>query len=187
MKKAMKTFADLFKEARQRLAYYVEGAILDFTEQVVARMSAANVSKSELAKKLGVEPSYVTKLLSGSNNYTLETMVKVATALNSEVRISLQPARVETQWIESKLTKPLNAFTHSSKGKAVSDTVWISAKVVQPDATAWSEVFSKPTAGSPRLVAQDLPLFPDTRKVPPQPPKSETAQETGNEALALAA
>lgn len=187
MKKATKTFADLFREARQRLAYYVEGAILDFTEQVVARMGTANVSKSEFAKQLGVKPSYVTKLLSGSNNYTLETMVKVATALNSEVRIFLQPAGADTRWIETKLAQKLKEISHSPEGIAASFSVWISSKATPLDDKMWSEFLSKPTVAVPRLVAQELPLFRDAENVQPQPPKSESAQEAGNESLALAA
>jgi|GEM_PF-743571 len=95
-----KTFKQLFETARKRLAYDVEGVILEFTEEIVARMEAEGVSNAELAKRLNASPAYVTKVLRGSTNFTLETMVKIARALNADVRIHLQPIGTKTQWLD---------------------------------------------------------------------------------------
>ena len=93
-------FKGLFTEARKDHAYWVEGAILEFTEDMVNRMEEQGVSRSELARRIGTSPSYVTKILRGSTNFTLDTMVKVARALDCDFRCHLQPQGAETRWFD---------------------------------------------------------------------------------------
>jgi transcriptional regulator with XRE-family HTH domain len=102
MKTNAKTFKQLFAAARERLAYHVEGAILEFTEEIVAHMEVEKVSNAELAKRLDSSPAYVTKVLRGNTNFTLESMVKIARALNAELRVHLQPAGSKTQWLDKR-------------------------------------------------------------------------------------
>ncbi len=85
MKSTAKTFKKLFEKARQRIEYFVQGAILEFTESVVSRMNELGVSNSVLAVRLKCKPPYVTKVLRGGTNFTLESMVKIALALDSEL------------------------------------------------------------------------------------------------------
>jgi|GEM_PF-3996922 len=54
-------------------------------------MKAQNVSKSELASRLGVRASMVARLLSGQNNLELSTLVRIAMALNCRFRGQLCP------------------------------------------------------------------------------------------------
>ncbi len=98
--KTTTSFSDLFERGKQRDAFWVETATLDFTEEIIARMEQLGVSKSELANRLGKTPQFVTKLLRGSNNFTIETMVKVARRLNAEVRVHLQPEGTMSEWID---------------------------------------------------------------------------------------
>src|SRR5271165_4244440 len=98
MKSNPKSFTQIFAEAQKHLAYPVEGAILEFTEELCRLMEKQGVTKTELARHLQCQPAYVTKLLSGQNNFTLETMVKVARALESEVKIHLQEPGFRSDW-----------------------------------------------------------------------------------------
>ena len=100
MKAQKKSFGDLFAKARERLAYHVEGAIVEFTEELFILMRCEGISKGELARRLGCKPAYITKLLSGQNNFTLETMVKTARALRAELKIHLQPSATNPQWTD---------------------------------------------------------------------------------------
>jgi transcriptional regulator with XRE-family HTH domain len=93
-------FAALFQRAEQSERYFLELAKLEFTEEIIARMKAAGVNRAELARRMGAKPAFVTRLLSGSNNFELATMVKVARALNCEFRCHLQPDGIETQWLD---------------------------------------------------------------------------------------
>lgn len=100
MKPNHKSFARIFAKAKKSLTYHVEGAILEFTEEVCRIMEAQGVTKAELAKRLDCQPAFVTKLLSGQNNFTLETMVKVARALESEIKVHIQGPNVESHWVD---------------------------------------------------------------------------------------
>ena len=87
-----RSFDELYQEAEQAEEFWVAGAILELTEEVVRRMSEQGVSRSELARRLGTSPAYVTKLLRGNANLTLATMARLARALESELHCHLTPA-----------------------------------------------------------------------------------------------
>lgn len=80
-------FSDLFKKARATEEYETFGHVLSITENWCARMEAINMTRSQLAEKMGVSPAYITKLLSGQN-LTISTMVKVCRALGLKLKIS---------------------------------------------------------------------------------------------------
>ena len=86
---ALKAAADA---ARETDAYRAEGASIRFTEDLVARMKASGLTRCALAEKIGSSPAYVTKILRGHTNFTLDSMVKIATALGCELTIGLQPS-----------------------------------------------------------------------------------------------
>lgn len=97
----------ILSRAEKGQAYWEEAAILDFTEEVLSSMEKSGVTRTELAKRLEVDPAYVTKLIGGSNNFTLKTMVKLARALDSKLRFHLQPKHAHTVWTD--YTKVANA------------------------------------------------------------------------------
>lgn len=61
--------------------------------ELVGLMEAQGVSRSELAKRMEVQPSRVTSMLSGGNNFTIETLVRAGRALGSDIEIHFVPAR----------------------------------------------------------------------------------------------
>jgi transcriptional regulator with XRE-family HTH domain len=85
------SFDDFLADAEKRDTYWEELAILEFTEALVARLESLSLSKSEWAKRLNINPSQVTKLLAGENNFTLRTMVKLARSLGCELTAGLRP------------------------------------------------------------------------------------------------
>lgn len=100
------SFEELFKQAEQQLEYWVEGAKIEFTEKTVRRMQELNVTRTELADRLGKKQPHITKLLSGNNNFTIETMVQIAEALECHFRCHLEPAECETHWVDLLRTEP---------------------------------------------------------------------------------
>jgi transcriptional regulator with XRE-family HTH domain len=84
-----KTFPELFKQAEGHEDYWVAGAILGLSEAVAAKLGRSGISRTELAKRLGTTPAYVTKILRGSTNFTLATMVRLARALGVELSVKL--------------------------------------------------------------------------------------------------
>lgn len=93
-------FASLFDSARERPEFHVERTSLEFTEEVIARMEALGISRAELARRLGVSPAYITKLLRGTTNFTLETMTRIAHILGCTLRTHLQPDGARSQWFD---------------------------------------------------------------------------------------
>jgi transcriptional regulator with XRE-family HTH domain len=76
-------------EAEESVEYWLDIAVTDFTRDLHARMAELGVSQGELARRMGTSRPYVTKLLEGGN-FTLQTMVKLAMALDAVVRIRLE-------------------------------------------------------------------------------------------------
>lgn len=77
-------FDSLFREAEQSEHFWVSQAKLRFTNEMLQKMAFENVNKSELANRLQVSQAQISRLCSGKNNFTIETMVKVARALGYE-------------------------------------------------------------------------------------------------------
>jgi transcriptional regulator with XRE-family HTH domain len=95
-----KSFESLSERAKERTEYWVEGAILDFTEDVCKRMEALGMTRAAFARRLNKSPAYITKVLRGNNNFTLQKMVEIADALRAEVRVHLQPQGARTTWLD---------------------------------------------------------------------------------------
>ncbi len=82
-----KQFAALLKRAKSTYHFLSSRISMDFAKDVERAMKVNGVNKSELAGLIGSSPAYVTKLLRGDANYTVETMAKVAVALDADVHI----------------------------------------------------------------------------------------------------
>jgi len=97
---AFDSFQELFRCAEERPGYWEELSKLEFTEEMLARMKERGIKKSQLASILGAKPAFVTRLVSGHNNFTIATMVRVARALDCEFRCHLQPAGTKACWLD---------------------------------------------------------------------------------------
>lgn len=69
--------------ARVDLAYNV-------SEDILVAMEDQEVSKKELARRLGKSASYVTQLLSGSRNMTLGSLSDISLSLGLKVRVRFE-------------------------------------------------------------------------------------------------
>lgn len=105
MKHQQNPFVALVERARKHIAYKVEGATIEFTEELCKLMQHQGVNKTGLAQRLKCNPAFITKLLSGRNNFTIQTMVKTADALGAEVRIHLQPVGIRSYWVDEETFK----------------------------------------------------------------------------------
>jgi transcriptional regulator with XRE-family HTH domain len=73
-------------EEGQRL-FERERVWVETTEHICRLMEQENVSRAELARRLGKTPAYVTKLLRGTQNLTLGTVSDVAFVLGRSLSI----------------------------------------------------------------------------------------------------
>ena len=89
-----KSFAALMARVASTAEGQAERISVDFLAQVHTRMQALGLSNTELAQRMGTSPAYITRLFRGSANLSVETMVKLARAVDSTLRVELhaQPA-----------------------------------------------------------------------------------------------
>ena len=82
-----------FSNAEDR-AFAREELVYNVTEDLLVILEDMDVSKKELARRLGKSPSYVTQLLSGARNMTLGTLSDVcfAVGIKPQVVLPVQPA-----------------------------------------------------------------------------------------------
>lgn len=73
---------------RSGLPYAVESLHIDITEALLARMEELSLSRSELADRLECSRAYVTKAFGRPGNFTLETLAKMAYALDMEAKVT---------------------------------------------------------------------------------------------------
>ncbi|MFA7256422.1 MAG: helix-turn-helix transcriptional regulator [Kiritimatiellales bacterium] len=89
--KAAERFNKLLEQSKQSPEFRTEKAILGLTEEILAQMKRQDVSRTELARRLGKNPAFVTKLLRGNNNFTFDTVVRIARALEMEFVPHMMP------------------------------------------------------------------------------------------------
>jgi Helix-turn-helix len=66
-----------------------ERLIVEVTEAIAMLLEETDVSRSELARRIGKSPAFVTKLLRGDNNFTLRTLSDVFFALGNSAHMSV--------------------------------------------------------------------------------------------------
>ena len=84
-----KSFSALMARLGTTPAGQAEHVAVAFLVQVNARMQAQGLSNTELARRMGTSPAYVTRLFRGSANLSVQTMSKLAHAVNSTLSLEL--------------------------------------------------------------------------------------------------
>lgn len=90
-KRTSEQFADLLQRAEQSDVFHIDRLKLEISERIYAAMKQHGTSNAELARRLGKSRAYVTKLLRGTTNFTLESLVRIGRALSCEVEFELLP------------------------------------------------------------------------------------------------
>jgi transcriptional regulator with XRE-family HTH domain len=88
----------LIQTAERSAVYWAEAAWLQFTEDLHGLMLARNVTRAELARRLGVSPAYITKVFRGTANLTLESMCRLTLAFDASPRLHVAPIDKLTRW-----------------------------------------------------------------------------------------
>jgi|HubBroStandDraft_1064217.scaffolds.fasta_scaffold859649_1 hypothetical protein len=110
-----KKYGDLIARAKRGVHYWTRIAMRNFTEDLLARMAKRDMNNAALAAAADVSPAYITKVFRGSENFTLETMSKLALAVGCHVRVQLAPNTRE----EIKINVPTgNTVTQVASGSA---------------------------------------------------------------------
>jgi transcriptional regulator with XRE-family HTH domain len=88
----VKTSSERLHEFANRIerseVFDMEGAKFDISEHIYSMMERQGVSKAKLARRLGKSRAYVTKMLQGNANFTLDSLVRIARALDCALDVS---------------------------------------------------------------------------------------------------
>jgi transcriptional regulator with XRE-family HTH domain len=74
-----------YEELLNDVEFHIEGLKFDFAEEVSKYLEEEGVTRAELARKMGTSPAWITKMLRTNWNMTMETMAKLAFALEMKV------------------------------------------------------------------------------------------------------
>lgn len=86
-----RSVSQLLESAQKHGDYWTAWPAHDFAEALFGRMEACGLTRADLARRLKVSPPYVTKVLRGDANLTLRSLARLARAVESRARISLEP------------------------------------------------------------------------------------------------
>jgi plasmid maintenance system antidote protein VapI len=95
---SLERYREMFQEAEASVDYWLAGPVTDFTEDLCRLMDEREITRAELARRIGSSRAYITKLLGGNANFTLTTMVKLAMAVGGAVHIHISDQRAVTRW-----------------------------------------------------------------------------------------
>ena len=101
--------SNILDRFRDTLDYELANVEMDFTDSLEALMQRRGVNKSELARRIGTSPAYITKILRGSTNFTLETMVKLVRALDGELHVRACAKEDDARWFHAIHSRPVTA------------------------------------------------------------------------------
>ena len=73
--------------------YQQERLVLWATEAICELMAENNVSRAELARRLGTSRANITQMLNGSRNLTLRTLADMAWACEARIDVRVEPLR----------------------------------------------------------------------------------------------
>ena len=84
-----------------------ERLVLEATEAIATLMEQERISRTELARKINKSPAYITKLLRGTNNFTLRNLSDVFFALGRSAHITLGKTGDGIQVPKTETPRPL--------------------------------------------------------------------------------
>ncbi len=104
----MKDFTALIRQAEQDTDYWIESAKLDFIIELNRLLQTKKINHADLAKLINCTPAYISKVMGGNTNFTIETMVRLVRAVGGELSISIEPK--ETRQENYRLRKYSESF-----------------------------------------------------------------------------
>jgi transcriptional regulator with XRE-family HTH domain len=114
MRMTPRNFQDLVHRIRKSEKYDQEVLRAQISDQISCLMSANGITKAELAKRLKTSRSYVTKILQGNANFTLDSLVQIARVLDCKYVPFFVPSS-EWKQIESSNLSATQAATQAAK------------------------------------------------------------------------
>jgi transcriptional regulator with XRE-family HTH domain len=97
-------FQDFVQKVKRSEAYDKEVARAEISDQISRLMALQKVNRAQLASRLGKSRAYVTKILQGNANFTIDSLVQIARALGCRYTPVLLPTTLWEQVEAIKLS-----------------------------------------------------------------------------------
>ena len=91
-----KWFSEILESFKDDFDFRLEGLIFDLTEHICKTMKDKNIKRKQLAEVLKVSPAAVSKILNGNSNFTIRTLLSLADALKTELKIEFKEKGIAT-------------------------------------------------------------------------------------------
>lgn len=112
------SFKERIGSLKKTQDYCLEEAKLEFVAGLTRLMARNGFNNKQLADKLQTSNAYITKVLRGDTNFTIESMVKITHVLGGKIHIHVAESDASVRWLEHMNGM---AATHHSKKLAKSD------------------------------------------------------------------
>jgi plasmid maintenance system antidote protein VapI len=76
----------------------VEFRKLIVVEELLQFMKREGIKRTELAERMGVQPSRITAMLSGESNLTIDTLVRAGRAVGADLHQTFAPQGKKVRW-----------------------------------------------------------------------------------------
>lgn len=83
-------------------------ALLEFTVALAKTMAANDMKQKDLARALDVSPPYISSVMAGNENLTIEQMSRLAEAAGGCLHLTIAPHGLRVRWVEDALEEPCN-------------------------------------------------------------------------------
>jgi len=80
----------------------IEWAKIQIVDQINMGMRRQNITKAELSRRLHKSRAYITQILQGNVNFTIESLVRIAIALGCQLELRMNPKYVCEQWNQTR-------------------------------------------------------------------------------------
>lgn len=81
-------------------------ALMEFTMALAKAMAENDMKQRDLAEALGVSPPYISSVMSGNENLTVEQMSRLAEAAGGSLHLTIAPKGLYIRWVEDTLEEP---------------------------------------------------------------------------------
>ncbi len=105
-----KSFATLYKRLEKTPGYLAERMAVTLLAELNTRMRDLGMSNSDLARAANVSPAYITKLFRGPSNVSLETIAKLALAVECRPHVHLAVEGAQVRWFDVMQRREQAAF-----------------------------------------------------------------------------
>jgi transcriptional regulator with XRE-family HTH domain len=96
----MQNFKELLKAAKENWQFKAEEQKLNLALAFNKYMKKLNWNNADLARELGTSRAYITKIMRGDQNLSIDKITEIADALGADAHFHLSEKGTTGQWLE---------------------------------------------------------------------------------------